>query len=162
MLLFLLRHGDAIQNPSLNDSARPLSEAGRRQAETVGSFLHSSTIEFDKIVSSPLLRAIETAEVVGHRLHGPKPEQTEYLVPGTRKRQLLDFINSSQAKSLLLVGHEPHLSETVSLLLSERETLGFEFRKCSLGCLVASEPVREGHAVLRFLLTVDQMELLHH
>jgi phosphohistidine phosphatase len=160
MFLYLLRHGDAIQNPSLIDSERPLSDLGRHQAEAVGKFLHSSKVHLDRILSSPLVRAVETAEITAQILGVRELEQTEYLVPGTRKKQLLDLLNSMGLKSILLVGHEPHLSKTVSLLLSERDNLALEFKKCSLACLVASEPLREGHAALQSLLTFDQMELL--
>lgn len=161
MFLYLLRHGDAVQNPSLNDSERPLSDLGRHQAEVVGEFLRSGNIQIEKIISSPLVRAVETAEIIGTTLGIQELERTEYLVPGTRKKQLLDLINATGLTSVLLAGHEPHLSQTVSLLLSEGENLALEFRKCSLACLVASEPVREGHALLQWLVTSEQMELLH-
>lgn len=161
MLLFFLRHADAVQNPLLNDSERPLSDLGRLQAETVGRYLKSSGTTIDRVFSSPLARAVETSEIVGRTLGIGSIEQTEYLVPGTRKKQLLDFINAAGAPSVLMTGHEPHISQTVSLLLSGTETLALEFRKCSLACLVVSEPVRAGHAMLQWLLTSEQMERLH-
>lgn len=161
MLLYFLRHGDAVQTPSLNDSERPLSDLGRKQAETVGKFLRSSKIEIDAIFSSPLVRAIQTTETVRNVLKIRKFEQTEYLVPGTRKSQLFDLLNSNNVNSVLLVGHEPYLSQTVSLLLTEHETLPLEFKKCSLACLVGSERIRKGHAMLQWLLTYQQMEMLN-
>lgn len=161
MLLYFLRHGDAVQTTSLSDSDRPLSDLGRLQAETVGKFLRSTNNQIEKIFSSPLQRAIETAKIVGKAMKVERIEQTEYLVPGTRKGQLFDLLNSNSLHSALLAGHEPHLSQTVSLLLSEKESLPVEFKKCSLACLVASEPIRNGHALLQWLVTYEQMELLH-
>jgi phosphohistidine phosphatase len=162
MLLYLLRHGDANQDPSFDDSERPLSELGERQAATVASFLRSGKIRISTIYSSPLLRAVQTGEVVRTALNISKLEKTEYLVPGTRKGQLLAQLNSSGMESVLLVGHEPHLSQTMSLLLSGREDLPLEFKKCSLASLIASSPVRKGHALLQWLVTYEQMQLLRH
>jgi phosphohistidine phosphatase len=160
MVLYFVRHGDAVQTTSLSDSDRPLSELGRLQAESVGKFLRSTNNQIERIFSSPLQRAIETATIVGKTLKVERIEQTEYLVPGTRKGQLFDLLNSNSLHSVLLTGHEPHLSQTVSLLLSEKESLPLEFKKCSLACLVASEPIRIGHALLQWLVTYEQMELL--
>jgi phosphohistidine phosphatase len=162
MLVYLLRHGDAIQTASLNDNERPLSDFGRKQATIVGKFLRKSGVQIDAIVSSPLVRAVETADIVRKTLDVGRSETTEYLVPGTRKAQIFDLLNSMRVGSILLVGHEPHLSQTISVLLSKREVLPIEMKKCSLACLVASEPVRNGHAMLQWLLSFEQMELLHH
>jgi phosphohistidine phosphatase len=162
MLVYLLRHGDAIQTASLNDSERPLSDFGRKQATVVGKFLQKSSVQIGAIISSPLVRAVETADIVRKALDVGRSETTEYLVPGTGKTELFDFLNSMRVGSVLLVGHEPHLSQTISVLLSEREGLPIEMKKCSLACLVASEPVRNGHALLQWLLPFEQMELLHH
>lgn len=161
MFLYFLRHADAVQNPSLGDSERPLSVLGKHQAETVGDFLRLSNIHIDEILSSPLVRAVETAEIVGTALGMQKVERTEYLVPGTRKGQLFDLLNSTSHPSVLLTGHEPHLSQTVSALLSERSPVALEFKTCSLACLDASEPIREGHALLQWLVTHEQMKLLN-
>jgi len=160
MFLYVLRHGDAVQNSSLHDSERPLSDLGKLQAEAAGRFLRSSNIRVDRILSSPLIRAVETATIVQKALNLSYAEQSEYLVPGTRKNELFELINSKNGNSILLAGHEPHLSETVSLLLTGREDLPLQFRKCSLACLVASEPVRAGHAALQWLVTTEQMQLL--
>ncbi len=160
MLLYLLRHGDAIQTTASSDSERPLSDLGKQQAAIVGSFLRSTDVTVDKVISSPLVRAVDTATIVAECIHATSTEQTEYLVPGTRKAQLLDFLSSDSPKSVLLVGHEPHLSETASLLLTETTNLRLEFKKCALMCLLASDPVRQGHAMLQWFLTPDQMRLL--
>jgi phosphohistidine phosphatase len=162
MLLYFLRHGDAIQKASLDDSERPLSELGRKQATVVGEFLRTMEVTIDVVVSSRLVRAVETAEIVRKGLDVRKSEATEYLVPGTRKKPLLDLLNSMKVSSIILVGHEPHLSQTISLLLSEEESLPIEMKKCSHACLVASDPVRGGHALLQWLLTVEHMEKLRH
>ena len=157
MLIYILRHGDAVQSPELHDSDRPLSEIGERQAATVGIFLKTIHPHPAAIVSSPLVRATQTAEIVSKSLAIEGMEISEFLVPGTRKTQLVEHLNHLHHPSVLLVGHEPHLSQTISLLISGREDLPIDIRKCSLGCLLASDPVRPGHAMLQWLLTAEQM-----
>ncbi len=162
MLIYLLRHGDAVQSPEIHDSERPLSELGRTQAAVVGAFLKSISVHPEMVFSSPLLRAVQTAETVGKLLSTAKIQLSEYLVPGTKKDQLLDQLNQVKPNSVLLVSHEPYISQAISLLLSERETLPVEIRKCSLACVLASDPVRKGHAMLQWLVTAEQMQLLTH
>jgi phosphohistidine phosphatase len=161
MLLYFLRHGDAVQLPSLSDSERPLSDHGEHQAKTVGAFLRSSDIRIERIITSPLIRAVRTAEIVAEAIQAHKPQKTEHLVPGSDKRQLFGLINAAGSGSILLTGHVPHLSQTVSLLLSEHEDLPIEFRKCSLACVDATVPVRRGCGMLQWLLTYQQMESKH-
>jgi len=162
MYVYLLRHGDALQLPSLNDSERPLSELGEKQIRTAGVFLQACRAEIDAVYSSPLERAVQTAGIISSLLNIRKVERTEYLLPGTRKSLLLDFVNSNSPKSVLLAGHEPHLSQTLSLLISGREDLQIEIKKGSLASVVASDPLRGGHAMLQWLLSYEQMEALHH
>ncbi len=161
MLVYCLRHGDAVPSASFSDSERPLSGLGKEQAGIVGDFLGAANISFDAVISSPLVRAVETATVVGKKIGLNKILQSEYLVPGSRKEQLLDLLNVDAPKSVLLVGHEPHLGQTVSFLLTGHENLPLEFKKCTLACLLASDPVRKGHAVLQWFITIDHMRILH-
>ena len=160
MFVYFLRHGDAIQSPAMHDSERPLSPLGIRQASAAGAFLKALNVYPDLIYSSPLLRAQQTAEEVRICLGVDKVHATEFLIPGTRKEQLFDQLNQSKSKSLLLVGHEPHLGESISLLVTGHEGLFVEVRKCSLASVLVSESVRKGHALLQWLLTVEQMQLL--
>jgi phosphohistidine phosphatase len=158
MHLYLLRHGDALQLPSLSDSERPLSELGEHQARTVGGYLRSANIRIDKIFTSPLVRAVQTGELVAQALETEDTSKTEYLLPGSDKRQLFELLNSTDCESILLAGHQPHLSQTVSLLLSAREDIPIEFRKCSLAKLDVSPPVQRGCGMLEWLVPYQHMD----
>jgi phosphohistidine phosphatase len=155
MLIYFLRHGDAVQSSSLHDSERPLS------ASTVGECVQTLNLHPDVIISSPLIRAVQTAEAVRRSANVAQIQMSEYLIPGTRKEQLIEQLNQIGRNSVLLVGHEPHLSQTISFLLTGRENLPVEVRKCSLACLLASDPVRPGHTLLQWLVTIEQMDALH-
>jgi phosphohistidine phosphatase len=158
MLIYILRHGDAVQSSSLHDSERPLSDLGQQQASAVGEFVQSVNLHPDVIISSPLIRAVKTAEAIRRSANVAQIQMSEYLIPGTRKEQLIEQLNKLGRNSVLLVGHEPHLSQTISFLLTGRENLPVEVRKCSLACLLASDPVRPGHALLQWLVSVEQMD----
>ncbi|HTP13635.1 MAG TPA: phosphohistidine phosphatase SixA [Bacteroidota bacterium] len=155
MLIMFLRHGDAVQSPNLQDSERPLSDLGNQQAAAVGKFLNDHNLVPASIISSPLIRAAQTAGIVGNAIGISKIEPSEYLVPGTRKTQLVDHLNRLHPESVLLVGHEPHISQSISFLLAEHENVHVDVRKASLACLLASDPVRAGHAQLQWLVPVD-------
>jgi phosphohistidine phosphatase len=64
MDLFLIRHAHAVDGDGMRDDDRPLSAQGRRQALDVGGALSRQKVRFGRIVTSPLVRAVETAELV--------------------------------------------------------------------------------------------------
>ncbi len=99
MLLYFLRHGDA----SSQENEHPLTETGRRQADTAGLYMLHNGFFVNKIYTSPLLRARQTGAAVGGHISSPLPETTEYLVNGTNPNQLFRFLNVIDAESVLLV-----------------------------------------------------------
>ncbi len=159
MLLYLLRHGDALDNPSLHDSERPLSKLGLEQSRTAANFFKASRISFDLIVSSPLLRALQMASTIKEQLKVAQLITSEYLVPGSNHRELIELLNEQKAESILLVGHEPHLSTTIALLVFGETTPRVEMKKASCACLEVPRPIEKGRGALKWLLTAEQMKL---
>ncbi len=160
MRIYLLRHGDAVESQFYHDSQRPLSDRGRRQIETVAGILQRLRISFDLILSSPLQRARETAEIIQQSLKVPDFMTTESLISGNNLRDLIAAINDNRADTMLLVGHEPQLSSAISLLTAGDEQFRLEMRKASLACLEVKHPVKKGNAVLTWLIGIHQMEQL--
>src|SRR5205823_2457248 len=117
MLLYLLRHGDAIEK-GFDDVSRPLSQLGEEQARNAANAIISLNLPLDLILSSPLLRATQMSEIIAKEVKLTDCRTTEYLVPQTDERQLLRQLNECEKSSVLLVGHEPHLRALVSLLIS--------------------------------------------
>jgi phosphohistidine phosphatase len=81
MNLYILRHASAgtrRANPVV-DVKRPLDKEGKQQCILVGSFLSALNIQFDRVVSSPLKRALQTASLVGTEteIPGPRPQSDE-------------------------------------------------------------------------------------
>jgi len=161
MHLYFLRHGDAVESPFYHDTQRPLSDLGKRQIQGVTHFLRSSKTRIELILTSPLVRARETGEIIRHGLQTPSLLTTDALVSGVNLRDLLAAVNSQQAGSVLLVGHEPQLSSAISVLTGGDEHFRLEMKKGSLACVETPFPVKKGHAVLSWLLTAVQMESIH-
>ena len=166
MNLFLLRHGIAVERGDLdfeNDAERPLTPKGRRQLRQVVVAMRKMDLRFDVILSSPFVRAKQTAELVAGLLKLEKRLNfSGALTPdGSAKILLRQFGKLKPAPaSVLLVGHEPYLSGLISLLTTGHENLALDFKKGGL-CKLKIETLRPGHcATLAWLLTPKQMKLM--
>ncbi|HTK80717.1 MAG TPA: phosphohistidine phosphatase SixA [Bacteroidota bacterium] len=159
MTLYLLRHGDALES-GYDDTSRPLSLIGEEQAATVANFFTAMRYPVGTILSSPFVRARQMAEIIGMKLGKGKPESTEFLVPGTNEKQLFQQLNDLRSGSALLIGHEPHLRTTASLLLSGSRELFVEFRKATLACIDCPRGVEPEAGALKWIVRVEQMETM--
>ena len=159
MLLYLLRHGDAIEQ-GYDDVSRPLSPPGEEHAANAANAFISMNLSLDLILSSPLLRAKRTAEIIGNAINVTECMTTEYLVPQTSERELLRQLNECGRNSVLLVGHEPHLRAFVSLLIAGTRHANIAVKKGVLLALETSTPVQAGSGVLKWMLTSEQMKRL--
>jgi phosphohistidine phosphatase len=109
-LIYLLRHGDA-EDGSGEDAARRLTAKGKRQAKAAGMALAALGVEIDACMTSPKVRALDTARIACGPL-GLKPEITEELRGGLFDSPAL----SAGRGDVLLVGHEPDFSGEVARL----------------------------------------------
>jgi phosphohistidine phosphatase len=166
MNLYVLRHGLAVElgeHGFTRDSERPLTAKGRAKLAHVAAAIHALEISFDKIVSSPYVRARQTAEQVAEAVEfRGKVEFTEALVPGGSPSEVVHLLNrlAPWDHGVLLVGHEPFLSEFISLLVSGHVGLPVVMKKGGL-CHLSAESFRLGRcAALEWLLTPKQMGLM--
>jgi len=120
MTLYLLRHGKADW-PDWNgpDDERPLTEEGIREMRLVAAALKRMKLAPDFILSSPLPRALRTAEIVAEAL-GLTVEQRSELEPGFDRRQFDALLASRPGPDVMLVGHEPDFSDLVWSLTGGR------------------------------------------
>jgi phosphohistidine phosphatase len=158
MTLYFLRHGDAIESTVLHDSERPLSELGQLQGAVAGRFLRSLNASMSLILASPFLRAQQMSAAVNQEIGGVPLSTSEYLTASSDPRQIVARLSQLSAQNVMLVGHEPHLSKTISLLISGSAAQCVEMKKGSLACLELSAQVERAQAVLKWLLTTKQME----
>jgi phosphohistidine phosphatase len=109
-VLWLLRHGDAEDGSP--DAERPLSEKGREQARAVGGALKALGVELDACLTSPKVRALDTARIACEPL-GVEPQLEPKLAGGPFDAQALA---AGLGDDVLLVGHDPDFSMAVHAL----------------------------------------------
>jgi len=159
MILYLLRHGDALES-GYDDGSRPLSPLGEEQAAIIADLFVKARLPLDAILSSPLLRAKQMAEIISGTIGSGKYTETEFLVPGTNEKQLFRQLNELGKQSVLLVGHEPHLRTFASLLLCGSRHVQIEMRKATMVCIECSRGAEPEIGVLKWMMTVDQIRTL--
>jgi len=166
MNLYILRHGIAVEPGApgvAKDADRPLTPKGERKLWQVAQAMEALELSFDLILSSPCLRARQTAEIVAEAFNaGRKLEFSDSLAPGGSSKKLVEFLNRLQPppENVLLSGHEPDLSGLISLLLSGGENLSVVMKKGGL-CKLTLESLKHGRcASLEWLLTPKQMALM--
>ena len=117
-MIYLLRHGDAEPGDGLDDAARPLTEKGKRQAVAAGRALAALGVAIDTCLTSPKLRAAETARLACEPL-GIEPEVAGELEVGP-----FDPLGLAAGRGeTMLVGHEPAFSTAVAGLTGGRVKL---------------------------------------
>jgi phosphohistidine phosphatase len=116
MQLYFLRHGEADwPGWTKPDDERPLTDFGKKEVRQVAKFLDRLKVKPDLIVSSPLPRALQTAEAAAKELKA-KLCQDQALEPGFGLSELSTVLNRHRSKALMLVGHEPDFSSVISAL----------------------------------------------
>jgi len=114
--LFLVRHAEAA--PGEPDELRPLTPAGRRAARELGARLAAERPE--AVVSSPLLRARETAAAIAEAA-GLEAEPDERLAPGASAGALRAAV-AGRGETVVAVGHQPDCSEIVLALTGQEQS----------------------------------------
>jgi phosphohistidine phosphatase len=117
--LYCIRHGLAGQFGDYpDDSQRPLTKPGQEKTQRVAKRLRQLGIEFEVILSSPYLRAWQTAEILQAAGLSDRLESMDFLKPGRALEPLLAWLGTwQQPGAVAIVGHEPYLSTTAEHLV---------------------------------------------
>ena len=166
MNLYLLRHGIAAEPGVAGfqlDSERPLTAKGENRLRTAAKAMAKLDLSFDLILSSPFLRAKQTAEIIAKNFKlRKKLACSDDLTPTGNPRLLIQELNQfrPEPENVLLVGHEPYLGKLIALLAAGNTSLEIDFKKGGL-CKLEAEFLLYGRcAKLVWLLTPRQMELM--
>jgi phosphohistidine phosphatase len=154
--LLLLRHADAGDPEAWSrpDAERPLSPKGRTQAERLGRLLAAVDVRPDAVITSPKVRAAETAELVAAELIVPV-QLDERLGFGFGPSDLLAILrDAGDPHRPMLVGHDPDFSELASWLTGAEVSL----KKGSLARIDLDGPPAPGAGRLRYLLPPDLLD----
>jgi phosphohistidine phosphatase len=119
--LYFLRHGEAGDPAQWegNDAERPLTDDGRRRMALEARTMRRLELGVDRVITSPLLRARQTAEIVAVELKRKDRLVTDSrLGPDFEPERLAEILRDNQdVHDLLLVGHEPSMSATIGRLV---------------------------------------------
>jgi phosphohistidine phosphatase len=129
--LYFIRHGVAEERGDAwpDDTKRPLNEAGSRRMRKNARGLSRLGVELDVVLTSPLVRTKQTAEIVAAAFPSRPPIVTsDGLAPdGTYDQLLADLAKQSKRSRIALVGHEPGIGEFAGRFVGARRA--FEFKK---------------------------------
>lgn len=120
MILYIMRHAEAVEgSDTLRDEWRYLSENGRTVAEKISSAIARSGPKPRLTITSPLTRAVQTAEIIAEKACRKNVVvASELLLPGAAISDLVTHIKGvAAAKQIMLVGHEPQLGLLAASLL---------------------------------------------
>ena len=160
----LVRHGSAVERDEWegSDADRPLTERGAKRVAQVAAGLSRLGVQPTHVVSSPLIRAIETAKIVRRSLRVHAAVQiVDALLPDAPPNRLLAILHDLPPESCVLcVGHEPQLGMAASVFLSGRATPSFPLKKAGACLIELSIPPKPGQGVLRWWLTPSQLRVL--
>lgn len=155
MIVYFVRHASAGQSKSdpAKDDKRPLDKDGIRQAHDVGRALAALDVQVDAILTSPLKRATQTASLVANELgYENKLEIADALHKQATWPKFQELLRLNGDKdAIMLVGHNPSLSEFLSLLISGNASrTAVELRK---GAAAKVEITGKRSATLSWCLT---------
>jgi phosphohistidine phosphatase len=155
--LCLLRHADAGDPEAWtgDDAERPLSDKGRAQAERLATFLHGVRYAVDAVITSPKVRARQTAEIVADGL-GAKVRVDERLgapLDAATIDAILDDAGSPER--VVLSGHDPDLSDLLNELTG---SAGLTMKKAAFARIDVRGRVGDRHGTLRWLVPPDLLD----
>jgi len=130
MELYLIRHGIAAERGEEypDDSKRPLTSKGIASLRREAKSLHALGVTFDQIITSPLVRTRQTADILAEALEGKPPVATsDALAPaGTPAAVIQELTKHARKARVALVGHEPNLGELAARLIGAKRPLEFK------------------------------------
>lgn len=151
--VWLRTHGD--------DASRPLTDVGRQKMKAGAKGLRTLVPKTDVLATSPLVRAKETADILGAVLDAPPPVVVAELAPNSRPAALAAWLDGHRrGETATIVGHEPALSLVVSWLVAGVERPLIELKKGGACLLELGSRTTAGQALLLWLLTGGQLRKL--
>jgi phosphohistidine phosphatase len=154
-LLYLVRHAIAVERgPNFpDDRERPLTSEGITRFKRVVEGLKGLNVRIELVLTSPLVRAAHTAELLASGIGGkPRMEKLDALAPGGRMTAVLDAVArySKRTHHIAFVGHEPDLGAIAARLLRARGVV--EFKKGAVCCIELDGAMPTGPGTLKWLL----------
>jgi len=166
MELLIVRHAIAFERDQHRwheDAERPLSPAGIRRARKAAAGLQELVSSPDRLLTSPLLRARQTARILSEVAGWPEAQECRELSPGESPSALLNLLRRQRSNLVAVVGHQPSLGLLLATcLLSDPGALPIELKKNAVACIAFKDAPRPGTGALKWLATPRMLRALRH
>jgi len=166
MELYLLKHAIAKERDEWkgSDEARPLTSEGRTKLDEIAAGMKQVVPKLDLILSSPLVRAWQTAGIVAKAYgmkNSDKLRDTVALAPDSKFDSLFaELEERANDRHVLLVGHQPHLGDLIAYLIADGFARSVPLKKGGLACLEIDPVSPRSSCTLHWLMTPKQLRLL--
>jgi phosphohistidine phosphatase len=155
--VFLIRHAEAEETAMRDgDGARRLTARGRERMTAAARGLSVLVDELTVIAHSPLLRAVQTAEIVAARFPGVRLTELQALLPTAEPAALLRWI-AAQDGDVAVIGHEPMLSSWIGYAVNGKPRAIVQMKKSMICALEMPEPATAGAARILWLMNWRQL-----
>ena len=154
MDLFLIRHAEA-ENSAATDLARELTARGRVQAERLAAVFERLGVRLDVVVSSPYVRARQTADILIAGLADPKPAVVicDEIGLQVRPKEVMQFVKDLKKISVALVAHQPGMCRLAAWLIGSKKAQ-LDLDKAGFAWITCADLEKAG-GVLRWLVTPE-------
>jgi phosphohistidine phosphatase len=166
MKLLVIRHAiaedrDEFAYTGRPDAERPLTKQGRERMRRAAAGIAAEAPRIDVLATSPLVRAVQTAEIIAEECGGMEPVLVDELAPEHAPEALVPWLRTHEDDAVVaVVGHEPHLSFLVGWLLTGRHESFVELKKGATCLLDFDDPPAAGNATLLWALAPGQLRRL--
>jgi len=157
MELLIIRHAIACERDRhrwRDDDRRPLSPAGKRQARKAAAGLKAICKAPDRLLTSPLVRARQTAHILTEFAGWPAPQEVPELAPDAPVLSVLRLLEKDRSDRVALVGHQPDLGFLIAAcLLGDGKAFSIDLKKPAVVCVSFAGAPRAARATLEWLAT---------
>ena len=153
MQLLIIRHAIAVPRgtPGIPDDERPLTPEGEKKFRTAAEGLARIAARPDLLLTSPLVRARQTAEIAAAAWGGIKIDCEPSLAGGTFEELASALAKRKESDLVAVVGHEPHLSALLARLLTAKDAGLLTFRKGGAALVEIPASLKEGGRLIWYL-----------
>ncbi|MBM2846685.1 MAG: phosphohistidine phosphatase SixA [Bacteroidetes bacterium] len=166
MHIYLVRHTEAVPvgGTITRDADRTLSVRGEADAVLMGQALAKVEPDLDIVVTSPLVRAVQTGEIIGGQIsQHPILHVSEHLAPGFNHRSLMqELVSLSGGGRIIAVGHQPDLTNFISYFIAGSSYASIAMETGAIASIALRPEGGRSEAYLRWILTPDIVKSLQN
>ena len=162
MRICFLRHGPAVPagTTGISESDRPLTSRGRKKTFRAVQGIKSLDLKIQEIYTSPLRRALETAEILAKVVKKARMKTINQLLPESSPNALAEFLKKSKAQVVAIVGHEPAMTHALAHFLGTDRAGSYELKKAGMALVNVEKWAPRPNGTLELLLTPSALRAL--